>query len=360
MRSLTSGNPLRPRRIDPSWLLLVLLLVALFANPASAQIRGSVVDAAGRPVSGALVELWLEDRRVAGGQTDERGRFGLAPVEPERQAMLTVRRLGFQTQTVQLASSDTSLVVRMNPRPVVLEPLTVSATGQRACPNREDPRARALWERMRSRYWQPLSDSVFVFGFMELRSGVGDKSEVDRPEVGRVSSGWTIGSLVWANPALMARSGYASDASGGVGERTAFWLYRALDHGSMQDFTGDYFGSAHTFSIIGSGADQITLGFCPRERMRRTGQIEGRLVLHPDTTLNWARWSFRTPRPDEDAGGEASYYPPARELGSALLARETLFWRKTNGGRYYFESRMFSGWRPQDRRAGASRRGGTR
>lgn len=58
-----------------------------------------------------------------------------------------------------------------------------------------------------------------------------------------------------------------------------------------------------------------------------------------------AHWRFPTPAPDEDAGGEAVYEPPDDALGRALLVRESLFWRRTNGGRYYFEAKTFTGWR---------------
>jgi hypothetical protein len=237
----------------------------------------------------------------------------------------------------------------MEVRPVTLAPVTVASSRARTCPNREDPRARALWERMRSRYWQPGGDTPAVFGFMEIRSGTGEKADAHRPEAGRVSPGWTTGALVLAYPEFMALSGYADRAMGGVGERTASWSYRALDDGTMQDFTGDHFGAVHTFSMLGQHAGGATVAFCPRERMRRTGQIEGALVLRADTTLEWARWVFRTPRPDEDAGGESSYEPPDPALGRALLARESVFWRKTSGGRYYFEAKTFTGWRLRDR-----------
>ncbi|HST61114.1 MAG TPA: hypothetical protein VLK84_20600, partial [Longimicrobium sp.] len=210
--------------------------------------------------------------------------------------------------------------------------------------NREDPRARALWGRMRGRYWQPGADSVHVFGFVETRSGAGSREDVVDPAAGTVSAGWTTGALIDADPAWMRRSGYATSAAGGTGERTAFWDYRALDHGLLQDFTGVYFGEAHTLSLVPLGAEGMAIAFCPRGRMERTGQIEGTLELAPDTTLRLARWSFRTRPPDEDAGGEASYYAPDAALGNALLARESLFWRKTRPPRVYFEAHAYTGW----------------
>ncbi|HEU4880683.1 MAG TPA: carboxypeptidase-like regulatory domain-containing protein [Longimicrobium sp.] len=336
-----------PFRVIPgtrSALLVSAILAAFAALPAPAQVRGRVVDAADRPVAGAIVELWIDARPAGAAETDAGGGFRIASVRADDGLMLTVRRMGMQTRTVPLASADTALVVRMEAQPVLLQPLSVAATRRPPCPNREDPRARALWERMRARYWQPDADSVFVFGFLESRSGTGAKADALDPAAGRVSAGWTTGALVVAHPAFMRLSGYATSAAGGVGDRTAYWSYRALDGGTMQDFTGEHFGAAHTFSIVHLAADGLTIAFCPRERMGRTGQIEGTLVLASDTTLHLAQWRFRTPRPDEDAGGEASYHPPDPALGNALLARETVFWRKTNPPRYWFAAQTFSGW----------------
>ena len=327
-----------------SFLLIVSVVALLGAPPAGAQIRGLVVDRSEQPVAGALVELWVTSRRAAGAQTDEQGRFEIPGGPGDGKRILTVRRLGLATQTVHLTSRDTTLVVTMEVQAVTLRPVTVETAAGRLCPRREEPQARQLLTRMQSRYWQMGADTVFVFGFMEIRSGRGEKSDVYDPEAGRTRAGWTTGALVIAPPELMALSGYALSAAGDVGERTAFWSYRDLDDGMMQDFTGEYFGSAHTFSILSQSADQTAIVFCPRDRLRRTGQIQGILVLRPDTTLSHARWTFRTRAPNEDAGGEASYYLPDAAFGRALLARETAFWRKSNAV-YYFETKAFTGWR---------------
>ena len=325
---------------------VLALLAVIVALPAGAQVRGRVVDAGDRPVAGARVELWLSSRTsapAAAVETDADGGFALAATGGEG-GMLTVRRMGLETRTLRLAPGDTVLVVRVAARPMALAPLAVRATRRPPCPNREDPRARALWERMRARYWQPGADSVYVFGFVETRSGAGNREDVYDPAAGTVSAGWTTGALVDAHPERMRRSGYAMSAAGGAGERTATWLYRALDMGALQDFTGAYFGGAHTFSVVHEAAEGMTIGFCPRERMGSTGQVAGTLLLSADTTLQRAWWSFRTPAPDEDAGGEASYYAPDPALGNALLAHETLFWHKTRPPHVYFEAKTYGGW----------------
>ena len=335
-----------PRR--SSVVLLAAFIVAtLVATTAAAQHRGTVVDEAGRPVPGATVELWTGTRSAAATETASDGTFHLPRQEGEGPLTLSIRRMGLRTEAIRLSAADTALLVRMQALPVALAPVVVSSARRRMCPNREDPRARALWERMRARYWQARPDSIPYLGLMEMRSGIAEKGEIGDPSVGFVRPAWASG-VAAHRPGARTVSGYAWRANGGTGERTAFWFYYGLDGGSFQDFTRDYFGSVHSFSVAGSGEEGTIVAFCPRERLAEHGQIEGTLVLAPDTTLAAARWTFRTRRPVEDAGGEARYFPPDAALGNLLLARETLFWRGTTGDRYYFEARRFSLWRVRE------------
>jgi hypothetical protein len=304
------------------------------------------VDATGRPVAGATLELWAATTAIGSVLSDSAGAFDFGVVDANPPLILSARRIGFKVQTVDVRSPDTAIVVQMDEQPVALSPLRVLHTPEQICPNREDPRARALWEAMRSRYWQDGDDAVLVFGLMEVRRGIGDREAAYTPGAGRTSAGWTEGGLVTPREWSLTRTSYAHRITQSLGERHAFWSYRMLDQGTIQDFTQIPFGMLHTMSLVGVGAGESVLGFCPRERLRQRGQIEGVLVLAADTTLQSARWRFRTPRPDEDAAGEASYYPPDPRLGSALLADETLFRRRTTGGQYYFELRSYSSWRP--------------
>lgn len=312
-------------------------LALLSAVPAAAQVRGVVVDGAGGAVAQAAVELWAGGRPLASAVTDGEGRFALPAAAGDR---LSVRRLGFRPLAIAWSPADSVLALTLVARSVTLAPLAVAAPPRRLCPNREDPRARAVWEAMRRRYG---ADSVPLLGLMEFRSGVGEREDAFRPEAGRSGPAWVQGRPVTEHP-WMDRSGYATPAQGGVGERTAFWSYRHLDGGTMQDFVSGHFGAAHLLSFAGSPPEGWVIAFCPRGRMRETGVMEGTLAVGADTVLRSARWSFRTPRPVEDAGGEASYWPPEPALGAPLLARETAFWRRTSGGRFYFEARTFSTW----------------
>lgn len=318
------------------------IFLAGSAGPVAAQVRGVVVDAAERPVAGAIVELWVGQRRTAAAESDPQGAFTLAPAGAHGPATLSVRRIGLRTRTFDLASADTTLRIQMEAQPVTLAPVTVASPLQRVCPNREDPRARVLWERMRSRYWQETLDTVLVFGLVEFRTGTGERTETEglRTEVG-----WTQGAVSASASRYLPRTGYALRVATSAGERSGQWQYRSLDDGMKQDFTQAYFGATHTLSIEHSAAGRTVLGFCPRERLGQYGQIIGTLVIGPDTTLIEARWSFRTQNPSEDAGGRAVYNPPDPRIGSVLLANESSFWRKTTRGDYYVENRTYTGWR---------------
>lgn len=221
-------NP-RAFRLRPGWLRALAILAAVVAQAAGAQVRGTVADTSGAPLPRATVQVWTGTRYLGQLNTDEHGTFRLRRLDADS-LTLTVHRTGFQTRIVALAASDTSVRVRMEPAPVRLAPVTVASTGRRLCPNREDPRARALWTTMRGRYWQPSAAPVVAFALLENRSGTGSREEVYDPAAGERSTGWTEDALLIAHPELMVRSGYATRA------QTAAWAI-ARRSGSIGPWT---------------------------------------------------------------------------------------------------------------------------
>lgn len=324
-----------------------LLGALLAAAPAAAQHRGTVHDDADRPVAGATVELWAGTRLAATTRTGADGSYELAPSGSDGPHTLGVRRIGHRTHAVAVAPDSSTRHHRLQPSPVALAPVTVAAAPRRTCPNREDPRARAHWERMRARYWQEGMDTVRVIGFAEGRSGVAEREEIGQPGDGRERPSWSYGIAAAGHHGSLR--GYASRASGGAGERTAHWHYYGLDGGTFQDFTQAPFGERHTLSLLSAGPEATVIAFCPRRPPDEAGRIEGTLVLRPDNTLRTARWSWRTRPPQEDAGAEVHYLHPDAAPGAMLLGEETLFWRRTTGGRFYFEGHRFALWRPRER-----------
>lgn len=318
-----------------------MLLVAT-TRPIASQVRGVVVDGSRQPVAGATVELWVAQRRAAAAESSADGAFELAATQVHGPMTVSIRRLGFRTKTIDVVNPDTTLFIQMEIQPLALAPLVVESSTRQICPNREEPRARALWERMRSRYWQEHMDTLVVFALVEFRTGMGSRTETDHL---RTAVGWTQGPIAASVSRYLPRSGYAEAVSSSLGERYASWMYRSLDDGGKQDFTQAYFGSQHTLSIVHASPSRTVIGFCPRQQLGQTGQIDGTLVIGADTTLKEARWNFRTRRPVEDAGGQAAYYPPDPRMGSALLAEESSYWRRTANGADYVENRTYTGWR---------------
>jgi hypothetical protein len=321
---------------------LALMLAIGLAEGAQAQVQGRVVDEAARPVAGASIELWAARERVSGAESDAGGAFALGRPAAGGALALTVRRIGYRTRVIDLASGDTTLVIRVEAAPVTLAAVTATAR-RRICPHRDDPRARAVWERMRSRYWQEGADSLYLFGLMEIHRDTVARADIGRP--GRTTVGWLQHGLPWGADPFLPIQGYAHRSSGSLGDRETFWWYMPLDAGTAQHFTQTMFARMHTLAFVPGPAGETVIGFCPRERLGEKGQIEGTLTLRPDGTLAHAQWAFRTRGPVEDAGGEASYLPPDPRLHSILLAETTLFWRKIPRGEYYVEHERYSGYR---------------
>ncbi len=108
---------------------VLLFVPAMFlAAAAMAQVHevtGRVLDGAGRPVAGAVVSL-EEIRR--GGSTDTTGVFLLARV-PAGRYTLVARKLGYTAQTrAVLLDRDLALDLTLSASPVVVEPISVTAT----------------------------------------------------------------------------------------------------------------------------------------------------------------------------------------------------------------------------------------
>lgn len=92
------------------------------------------------------------------------------------------------------------------------------------------------------------------------------------------------------------------------------------------------------------------VAFCPTRGTRTTG-IDGILTISADTLIAAASWNFRTPRPDEAAGGEVDFLPPELSQASLLLPLSSRFWRRSGAGRFYVQRAEYLEWRvhPGDR-----------
>ncbi|HEV7589193.1 MAG TPA: hypothetical protein VGO40_13845 [Longimicrobium sp.] len=254
----------------------------------------------------------------------------------------------------------------------------IVARGERdACPTRDDPRARALWERMRARYDTGL-DSASMWTEMRASSGYVasgalmrfDTVPSERPD--GTTDGWTTGDAIrdgqqrglsfygaprvglgrrgmagWQRAVLsrtIARIGYGTLNRGvyaDISQVSAVWTYPPLDGELASHFGGDVFGS-RTFFRIEREQGPITLGFCTAPRFRSQPYLSGSLFLRPDSTLKRVLWHFHTPEPREDAGGEARFAQPG--TSRALTPSQGEMYRRHVGDQFFHRRLVYSPW----------------
>lgn len=326
--------------------LAVAAMLAIAAAPSAAQVRGSVADSAGAPIPDATIEAWAGLRQVARASSDPAGAFVLPGVRPGAATGLVVHRVGYRRVAVALTAADSVIRLRLA-RDVLVLPALTAAARTRGCPNRDDPRARAMWEAVRATY-PPFGDTVVFHSLARFREGDVPREDVDAFAAAAGGRGWNAaGTRAWPLWRRQIRvGGYAARLRQPLTAKYAFWLYVPLEMEFAQHFIDPLFGELHTLSIALSNADETTIRFCPPASARRDRpEVEGTLTVAADGTLMRGSWRFRTPGPAEDAGGEIDFLPPSVTSQRLLLPERSLFWRRTTGGRYHVEGRTYQEWR---------------
>lgn len=314
------------RREHRRALLLALLAGGVAsASPALAQIRGEVLDPGGAPATGARVELWNAQRRVAVRQTDALGRFEFSAAERDSASTAIVTLGGYEPRSISLARLGETASIRLDP--TVLAGLVVQPRSRPLCPNVEDPEARALWAAAAGRY--SLADTL------QLQSlAVWVQEEVAGPERRSVDESrrrpGASGSRAGTSP-ISPETGYGFRIERSFDPLYAAWRYERMGVNTERFIEPD-FGRYTSLSFRRLAGDRAVLTFCSRNLEHGAVGIEGTLTLNADTTLHSATWTFRTPEPREEAGGEVLFVP--HEGGSArpwLVPYVSTYWRRLHG-----------------------------
>ena len=258
-------------------------------------------------------------------------------------------------------------------------PGIVARAEREACPGRDDPRARALWIRMRERYDLSL-DSASMWTEMRASAGYVPSSglfafdTVDSNRRDLTTDGWNVseslrdgqqrglafyvaprvgkgrrgmsGRLRGSLARTIAREGYATlnrGVSADLSQASAAWTYPALDAELASHFIDDVFGG-RTFLRVDREGPALALGFCTAPRHRSQPYLSGTLFLRPDTSLERARWHVHTREPSEDAGGEVRYRAPGAAARAPLVALQGEFYRRHEGDRFYHRRLVFAAW----------------
>lgn len=335
------------------WLLTLSLAFATLVGtaPLAAQVQGTVMGSQGEPLEGVAVELRDARARIAVTRTDASGLFSFPSEHSAAARILVLSRVGYRTLSFPVSAAAAAPRYRMESLPVSLPELTVLAVRD-ACPNRDQGKARQLWHAVRRRYDTTSTRRGVAFWALTAgevlspdRVGEVDESRLELASTQSDQSG--SGTLLLPPPPYYAdvdlsirEHGYAVRVSP---ERVVHypdffhWVYPALGSRHSTHFLSEAFGSLHSLSLVAETDDSYVLAFCPHSH--RQPAIEGTLTLARDSTLRSAAWSFHTPKPREEAGGEVVFAPwdaPAGRLPHLLPAR-SIFWRRQAGRKSFYQ-----------------------
>jgi hypothetical protein len=292
---------------------------------------------------------------LASRRSDPEGRFSFAASDAAGVTGVVARRIGYGPIAVQLSDTRNALVIEMEEIAVPL-PTVFSTAVESICPNKEDRNARDIWNGVRRRYF-PLP---YRYG---MAYAVTIDSSMVRPEdIGKVDDArqfayaQSIGAgQRLADSARITQLGYAFEYKVSAVRPTTFhkvdrrWKYLKLQSYMTQHFLDAIFGDRHTFSIVSRKDAETVIGFCPR---KSDPSISGTLVVRSDMTLISATWRFHTEPPNDDAGGEVVFVPPARwSRTPLLLPAESTSWQRTQGpyrDHYRQEVARYQRWNAQD------------
>jgi len=330
---------------------------------ASAHVRlepthllGQLVDPEGRPVVGARVELWVQDRLMRSTFAGQDGAFSLSIPTGVIELQLRMERLGFAPRVIHVdLNSDlpSPLRIELEPSPLALPGLRVEVAPER-CPARSDAESYGLWQSMARRHPDGL-DTLGAASYTMVRVdtlaagawGAPPSSPVSADSADMRAHGQRgfSGRLRLAWERRLERDGYAfpirrTDAEGSY----STWSYAPLE----ADFSS-HFGTIRFTEHQRLRAPAPTEGggwilpFCPT-RSDRAG-LEGHLELSVDTLLLRVEWRFVTGEPDEDAGGWARFPTnPASADPPMLLPLESMIWRRIRDGRMQRRAQWYEVW----------------
>lgn len=309
---------------------LTCLCLCLAGKPgaALAQLYGVVADEAGRGIVGAAVELWIDGSQDTTRTTAHGGFSFDVDLQRGHSAFLVIRTIGYRpTRHVVRSLTDTLRIAMMR---IALPLPEVVVLARTRCPNTHNGHASGLWDQIRTKYasstgWRAQSDAYAG------RVPVSELGYESASEAYHRDQGCTEACRKDLSEKVKTK-GYAWPWNGFKGIYDS-WQYPPLESVLVSHFAGPYFAESHTFSAHArqDGMAGLEIAFCPR----RTGLpgIEGSVLISSDSLIQEINWSFKTPSPDESAGGHVEFAPVV-EIGKrpSLLPIRGLFWRRASGG----------------------------
>jgi hypothetical protein len=313
--------------VSPFLRLLVTSALVLGA-PVEAQVRGVVVDSAGRPLAEAVVDLWVATVRAGRVVTTGTGRFEFPAIDGA--GRLVVRRIGSQPEQRDVPPGGTELRIQVSGVMPELEPLVVDA----GCSRREDRGARATWERAAA-WYRELPDSLWLSSYFKMSVERVQGDEVGRPVIDSTAYGWGgyQGMMRRNIESRIDRSGYPlsdPELNSAVTDGLSPW--------GLQHFASSEFGRRVRFTVAGPGR----IRFCPRET--KASWISGEMLFADDGSFLWIWWRFGSPREIPATGGVATFVAPSTAHEFPLMPSSFLLWQERPNGTAAQRSFEFRGW----------------
>jgi hypothetical protein len=363
----------KPRSLRPPALLALLLLVGgaaavgghpiqgtaatqaraaipsgLPLDPSRPEFHGVVVDPEGSPVTGVRVELHSGGRLEAAVFTGPDGTFRVRARTDTGPFSIRAERLGYDTLERPLSAREwdgAAVELVLVPAPLPLPGFTVEATME-TCPARHDPDAAALWEAM-ARHHHGGLDTLGAATYTLARTDTLATNAANRAPPEGLTAGQRgfSGRLRLSWERRIPREGYAfrvrrTDPTASY----EAWAYAPLEADFASHFGTPLFVQQHRLRAPspGIGGGWI-LAFCAPDP-ERPG-LDGHLELSPDTFLVRAEWRFRTPEPDEEAGGWTRF-PGASANGAPayLLPLESVVWKTLREGGVQRRAQWYEAW----------------
>jgi hypothetical protein len=346
---------------------------AVGQRPQETSLVGEVQDAEGRPIVGVRVELTVEGRPVAATFTGPDGGFrlslaraGVGMEGDARRVELSLDRLGYRPLVHPLTpealrdargrapagdppvpprteGATVPLLLIMETAPLPLPGFQVEADME-PCPAGNHPEAAALWEAM-ARWNASSMDTLGAASYTLVRTDTLPPGGMASEATERLLPGQRgfSGRLHLAWERRLDRDGYAfpvrrTDTEGSFDA----WSYAPLEADFASHFATPRFLEHHRLRAPSPTLEGgWILAYCAPSLERPA--LEGHLELSGDTLLLRAEWRFRTPEPDEEAGGWARF-PGIPGEGPLLLPLESVTWRTLRGGAVQRRAQWYEAW----------------
>jgi hypothetical protein len=320
------------------------LLVALAPIGAQGQLSVHVADSSGRALMGARVELWSSSAQSAARSTNADGIAAFSAVEARAATVGLVRRIGFAPAHFAFEPTDSAVIVRMSALVLSVPALTITAVA-RACPQSDEPDARAVWAAAAARFREP--SVIGRYSMMEQQTSLVAEADVGIIDGSRVATGWrgytSLG--MEGGVARLERRGYVyALRENHTHEMFGAWQYPPLEAELAGHFASEVFGARHDFRVVSRSASTVMIRYCARDR--NASGLDGTMRISGSDGLLDARWRYWNPsRERELAGGEVTFAPAPRDGSIApLVSTSGLFWRRTPSGRYSQRWQRYIEW----------------